>query len=144
MRRRKVGDVIEEGPWAGFELIHRYTREQALEDGVLVDVTDTAREAGFTIPVAVTAAVWNLIRPTRAEQERWAQDEQGRLWDALWMCRLAIRRSDAVDELAFTAAFQTQDREGFRNRLSIVALKAHSGPGDDGEHVLTVMFPHED
>jgi len=29
------------------EPISVYTREQAIEDGVLIDVTDTARENGF-------------------------------------------------------------------------------------------------
>ena len=31
---------------------------KAIEDGILVDVSDTACEAGFTIPVAVTRTVW--------------------------------------------------------------------------------------
>ena len=35
-----------------------YSRAQAIEDGILVDVSDTAREAGFTIPVALTRTVW--------------------------------------------------------------------------------------
>ena len=38
-----------------------YTRAQAIEDGILVDVSKTAREAGFTIPVAVTRTVWNRL-----------------------------------------------------------------------------------
>src|SRR4051794_4558851 len=37
------------------EVIFAYTRADALADGVLIDVTDTAKEAGFRIPVAVTA-----------------------------------------------------------------------------------------
>lgn len=39
----------------GAELIHVYTREQAVSDGVLIDVTIPAREAGFRFPVAVTS-----------------------------------------------------------------------------------------
>jgi hypothetical protein len=31
------------------QLISSYTRSEALADGVLVDVTETAREAGFVI-----------------------------------------------------------------------------------------------
>src|SRR4051812_27741843 len=38
------------------EVIFAYTRKQAIEDGVLVDVTETAKEAGFKIPVALTRA----------------------------------------------------------------------------------------
>ncbi len=36
------------------DLIPVYTRAQALADGVLVDVTETAKEAGFRAPVALT------------------------------------------------------------------------------------------
>ena len=40
-------------------VISVYTRAQAIGDGILVDVSETAREAGFKIPVAVTRTVWN-------------------------------------------------------------------------------------
>ena len=50
----------EPGNAAAFgPVISIYSRAQAIEDGILVDVSDTAREAGFTIPVAVTRTVWN-------------------------------------------------------------------------------------
>ena len=38
--------------------ISTYTRAQAIEDGFLVDVSETPREAGFKIPVALTRTVW--------------------------------------------------------------------------------------
>jgi hypothetical protein len=40
------------------DLIYRYTRADALRDGVLIDVSEVAREAGFKWPVALTAADW--------------------------------------------------------------------------------------
>ena len=46
-------------------VISTYTRARAIKDGILVDVSDTAREAGFTIPVAVTRTVWDrLVAPS--------------------------------------------------------------------------------
>ncbi len=36
------------------EVISSYTRVQALEDGELIDVSKTAKEAGFVFPIAVT------------------------------------------------------------------------------------------
>ena len=44
-------------PFADTPVIHRYTRADGIRDGILVDVTETAREAGFKIPTAITAAV---------------------------------------------------------------------------------------
>ena len=41
------------------ELIFAYTRKQAIEDGVLVDITDTAKEAGLRFPTAITATAWS-------------------------------------------------------------------------------------
>jgi len=40
------------------EVIDSYTRAQAIEDGVLIDVSNAAKEAGFRIPIALTTAVW--------------------------------------------------------------------------------------
>ncbi len=37
--------------------IYCYTRRQAIEDGILIDVTITAQEAGFIWPVAITSAI---------------------------------------------------------------------------------------
>jgi len=53
-----ANETITAGPWAGFEVIHRYTRAQAIADGVLVDVTAKARTCGFTVPVAMTATLF--------------------------------------------------------------------------------------
>ena len=43
------------------EMVAVYTRDQAIEDGFLVDVSAMAREAGFKWPVAVTRRVWDEI-----------------------------------------------------------------------------------
>jgi hypothetical protein len=40
------------------DLIHRYSRTDAIRDGVLIDVSAVAREAGFKYPVALTVAAW--------------------------------------------------------------------------------------
>ena len=71
------------------ELIHRYTRADALRDGVLIDVSATAREAGFKYPVALTAAAW--VKCVAVPSGVLCQDEAGRLWDVLTMLRCAVR-----------------------------------------------------
>ena len=42
----------------GFEIISVHTRADAIADGVLRDVSDTAKERGFRIPFAVTDTIW--------------------------------------------------------------------------------------
>ena len=68
-------------------VIFKYTRAQAIEDGVLVDLTEWAKETGFRIPVACTAAVWHgYIVPPKSTKEL-GQSERGRTHDLLWMVR---------------------------------------------------------
>ena len=122
-----------------FELIHSYSRKQAIEDGVLVDVTETAKEAGIKYPTAVTSAVFEgyVAVPPGVE----AQDERGRLWDLLWLLRVAISRHPETegDTLLFTVFIRNDNTEP-----KPVKFKAIVHPGDDAEPVITVMLPDED
>ena len=77
------------------EPISIYTREQALEDGVLVDVTEWASSTtgflgGFTCPVALTQSLWAAIESIPKSLEGIA-DVRGRAHDVLWMASLAVR-----------------------------------------------------
>ncbi len=124
-------------------VISVYTRAQALADGVLVDVTNTAREAGFVFPVALTHAVWeDCVSWSAEDTERKGvpQDEMGRLWDVLWMARLAARKGG--ERILFQLYRVPREGRGVQARL--VTLSAHCGPGDDGEPVITIMGITED
>ena len=120
------------------QIISRYTRAQAIEDGVLVDVSNVAREAGITFPVAMTRAVWVQCAEVPEGLEG-VQDEQGRLWDVLWMLKVAIRRSGG-EHVTYQVIFQ--NGPGNRNRHT-VTLWAICGPGDQGEPVITIMLPED-
>lgn len=121
------------------DLISVYTRAQAIDDGVLVDVTTTAQEAGFRIPVAMTRAVWCEYVEVPAGVE--CQDEAGRLWDILTMLRFAIRRSDDGPELRFRLHVRNDNRPG---DPPLVELKAICGPDDDASPCITITLPCED
>jgi hypothetical protein len=120
------------------DIIYSYSRAQAIEDGVLIDVTTAAREAGLKFHTAVTAAVWNEFVTVPAKAT-W-QDESGRLWDVVWMLAYAIRQqSEPSPVLEFELHVQNDNRGP-----KPVKLKAVCGPGDDAEPVITVMLPEED
>lgn len=121
------------------DVIYAYTRAQAIEDGTLVDVTETAREAGITIPVALTRAVWDAYVEVPRGKEG-LQDERGRLWDVVWMLRFGILRSGGGREILYRLSVIC----GKPVRRRTVTLKAVCGPGDDAEPVITVMLPEED
>ena len=135
-------------PQTEWRVIHAYTRAEALADGVLVDVTTTAREAGFKVPTAVTAAVFDeCIEWTEsdAEQSSAHQDQKGRLWDVVYLAafkartlaKRGLRQNQAIFEL------NVAPRPG-RTHPRRRTLKLVIGPGDNHEPVATIMLPHED
>lgn len=131
---------MTDGLWDQAEVIHAYTRAQAITDGVLVDVSTTAREAGFRWPVALTAAAW-------AEAVAWnegnagVQHETGRLWDVLMMARLATQRGSGDRSLFQVLRVPNTPRA---TRPTLTTLQLLCGPGDAAEPVLTITCPDED
>ena len=96
-----------------------------------------AREAGIRYPVALTAAVWE--RCVAVPPGVVCQDEAGRLWDVVYLLRLAIGRSDGP-EVRFAVHVRNDNCEG---TPPSVRLKAVCGPGDNAEPVITVLVPDE-
>ena len=127
------------------EVIHAYTRQQAIADGVLVDVTKVAREAGFSIPVAMTHSVYeDCVAWTEADNDRKGtlQDEAGRLWDCVWMAFVAARRGRGEDRATVTVHRVPRHGRGLTPRP--VSFIMAIGPGDNAEPVITLMFPEDD
>lgn len=141
----KVGETIESGPWEGFEVIYVYSREQALHDGVIVDVSEMAREAGYRVPVALTAAVAKLVTPSEDEADD-GQDRDGRLWDVLWMARAsgAAQRVSHVGESHFQVYFQIKGRPELRGGMRLLTLKVTLDATGEGHPALTLSLPSED
>lgn len=117
------------------DVISRYTRAQALDDGMLCDVTREAREAGFRWPVAITSNVYE--RCVRVPEGMEGQDPTGRLWDILTVLRYAIKGSGGGSLVSFTVAVRTASGMCDMKLWSVV------GPGDQGEPVITIMFPSD-
>ena len=119
------------------DLIFEYTRAQAITDGLLVDVSKLAAEAGFKFPVAMTDAAWH--ESVAVPETLKFQDETGRLWDVLMMLRFALRSTAGQgSEIQFRVVVQKAD-----NSLADIRLKALCHPGDGAEPVITILLPDE-
>jgi len=134
-----ANETITAGPWAGFEVIHRYTRAQAIADGVLVDVTAKARSCGFTLPVAMTATMFADCQGW-AEGSDWGRGEPTAEQFVEWLLCFAcetIRTSRAIntDRLTLPLAH-------FAGCPKSAVI--HIGPGDYAEPVITLMYPGEE
>ena len=137
--------------FTGANIIHKYTRVDAIADGVLVDADSIedgiCASAGFRVPVAFTRATW-------ADTVEWNEDtetdksscigqsETGRLWDVLTMARVAARNSGHASRVAFKVLRIAPVGENPRSTLADLVL--HIGPDDEGEPVITIMGRDED
>lgn len=138
-------------PFAEMPVIFSYSRAQAIEDGVFVDLTEWAKEAGFKIPVACTSGVWHRYITPPAGTRELGQSERGRAHDVLWMLFVAIKRQSAHNKAEGNGHARGDDRLFYEviflqapNRHETAKLKSICGPGDNGEPVLTIMMPDED
>jgi hypothetical protein len=122
------------------DVIYSYTRSQAVADGVQVEVTKTAQEAGIRFPVFLTRAVYDAY--VTVPPGVTAQDEAGRLWDIITMARFAILRSrPGCDRLPVALYVRNDNR-----RPRLVRLTAVCGPLDidDPQPAITLMMLGED
>ena len=122
------------------EVIYAYTRAQAIADGVQVDVSSVASEAGIKFPVFLTRSVFDAFVTVPPNVS--GQDEAGRLWDIVWMLRFAIgKAAQGRNRLPF-ALYVRNDNRAPR----LIKLIATCGPLDmnDPQPAITVMLPDED
>jgi hypothetical protein len=136
-----------------WNIIASYTRAEAIADGIQVPIpTEIAKEAGIIFPVFFTSGVYDKY--VKVPKGMNHQDEQGRLWDILYMFALQARISSS-NELKFQFCCQLLDKgdwtkyekvcEGNR-LLREVTLKALIGPLDlnSPNPAITILFPDED
>jgi hypothetical protein len=121
-------------------IIYAYSRAQAVADGVQVDVTKTAQEAGIKFPMFLTRAVWEAY--VTVPPDVTGQDEAGRLWDIVWMTRFGIIRSTPGRDRIPVALYVRNDN----HRAKLIKLIATCGAMDidDPQPAITVMMPDED
>ena len=118
-------------------VVYSYTRAQAIEDGEQVLVPEKiSREAGFLWPVYLTGSVYRGC--VEVPPGVTCQDEDGRLWDVLWMARNAVR--ERATSTPFTVYVRNDNRKPKPHLLVM-----QSGPLDidDASPAITIMLPHE-
>jgi hypothetical protein len=121
-------------------VLYQYTIDDAIRDGALIDVSKTAVKMGVLMPVALTEAVWQQYVEVSdyldAAEERLTPEN--RLWDLLWMYRLAAMKDPKEDCLEFETLVKIQPGQS-----SCVILKAVISPSDTAIPVITIMTPDE-
>ena len=122
--------MTNENPFG--EVIYSYSRAQAIEDGVLVDLSNVdSIQQHWKHPFACTSTVWAIIEDALKQP---GQDLAGICHDISWTAMIAIRSSRDTGHVQFKVII-TGTKHTF---------KLHIGPGDTPAPVLTLMLPDED
>jgi hypothetical protein len=121
------------------EVIYAYTRAQAIADGVQIEVTKIAQEAGIRFPVFLTRAVFDTY--VAVPEGVTGQDEAGRLWDVVWMLRFGIIRARPGVQRIPVAFYVRNDNR--TPRLVKLIATCSALDMDDPQPALTLMMPDE-
>ncbi len=115
------------------KMIHSYTREEAIEDGNLVNISETseAKEAGFKIPVCVTRALWDKINENKED----GQDMHGRLWDVCFLAVMQFRKHRKADDDGRLISFEVKFYEDLKPVTLWLCFNEIEG--------FTIMFPED-
>ncbi|KAF5048632.1 MAG: helix-turn-helix domain-containing protein [Methanoculleus sp.] len=112
----------------------RTTRQDAIDDGDLIEITRMGRDIGITLPLAVSArAAESMVPFPNIPQETVTEN----LWDTLHAFRDKACTT-TEEEFEFQVSLY---QNGF---VPTLTFKATVSPGDDGEPVITIMMPDED
>jgi hypothetical protein len=120
------------------DIIFKYTRADAIKDGILIGVTNSASQQDIKCPVAITKALWDQYIVTPEISYLHCKSTEGRLSDTLMFYKHAAKNFKG-SVLFFEASYVFKG-----NMIKRVKLKAICGPGDAGEMVVTIMLPNED
>lgn len=102
------------------KIISTYTRAQALNDGTLINISETARSIGYKYPMAITSTLAaDLTGPS------------GVFWTLYRFAKLIAKTPQQGNDLIVL-----KDVAGSEAWL-------HLGPGDNGEPVMTLMRPSD-
>jgi hypothetical protein len=121
-------------------VLYTYSRSQAVADGLQIEVSKVAEEAGIRFPVFLTRAVYDSFVSVPPGVS--GQDEAGRLWDVVWMLRFAIRKAQHGQARLPFALYVRNDNKAPR----LIKLVGMCGPLDidDPQPAITIMLPDED
>lgn len=124
--------------------VSEYSRERAIEDGFIIDVTEQAKKNKFYVPVALTQqAFHDCVYVLKTDEKKLQTSEDKRVTRLLQVLRFTLRscNNSKKSSVNFTFTYQT-----VRNGDVITQstdLEAFIFPGDDGEPVITVDVKHD-
>lgn len=113
-------------------------REQAIQAGILIDVTEDAKKLGLTFPITITKPLWDIgIAPTTGLSE---QDKADRLRDVLMAFRLRLAGQTTLSPLIDFPAMLALPPGGVPQPVPLFALIQ---PDEQNRAMATLLLPNE-
>lgn len=129
------------------EIVTSASRGRAIAVGALIEIEDGEKFTRY--PIAVTAGVWAEVIAWTPSEFFDEVTEDSRILNFLTALSATTRhftKNPYQDFLVFridrTVDFASESFD-LERPSTAVDLVVYKGPGDEGERVVTVMFPHE-
>jgi hypothetical protein len=114
------------------------SRQQAINSGFLIDVTDDAKKLGLSFPVTVTKPLWEMgIAPT---EELSDEEKSIRLRDVLMAFRLRLATQGTLSPLLDFPAMLSMPPGAIPQPVPLFALIQ---PGEQNQTMVTLLLPNE-
>lgn len=122
------------------EVIHKYTRAQAIDDGFIIDCTEIAKSSGFKVPVGLTRQSWEYCIEYRGRLDEKAKSriEHTRLIGLMTHTFIEVRKQRDASDVEFFYNLTPDNPQ--REKGTMIKLNVNIGPGDDLEPVLTISL----
>jgi hypothetical protein len=113
-------------------------RQEAIQSGILIDVTPTAKELGLTFPVTITKPLWDIGIVTN---QSLSQEEQtGRLRDVLMAFRLRLASLSTISPLIDFPALLAMPPSTVPQPVPLFAIIQ---PDSGNQANVTLLLPNE-
>ncbi len=128
-------------------IVASYTRNEAIKDGEIVELTNYSKELQedikglFKFPISFTKRVIDMV-----EDKPSFEDIEGRLWDICYMMFYHIKTKGIKEDYCIFPLI-LNDKNSFENgkeEIKEIKLKGVFHPDDNGYPCITIMDKNED
>lgn len=127
-----IESLTSGNPFEDADIISCYTWDDAIQDGIFIDVTDSAKILGFKIPVAITLSVYDLCNVDEDDEN--TNRSIRRLLMAAYKEIQAFSQDDSM--LTFKHGFDV-------GLVETVWVKIEARSPKNPEPVITIMLPSD-
>jgi hypothetical protein len=113
-------------------------RQEAIQSGILIDVTPTAKELGLTFPVTITKPLWDIGIVTNQSLPQ--EEQSGRLRDVLMAFRLRLASLSTISPLIDFPALLAMPPSTVPQPVPLFAIIQ---PDGGNQANVTLLLPNE-